>query len=49
LFLLVLGVRNVDAGGLASNEDVFENGKTLLNCLEQVSCVKIFIWLVVLS
>jgi hypothetical protein len=49
LLLLVLGANNVDAGVLASGKGVFGNDKTLLNCLEQVSCVKIIIWLAVLS
>jgi hypothetical protein len=45
LLLLVLGALNVDAGVLVSSEGVTEVGKMLLNCLEHVSYVKVFIWL----
>jgi hypothetical protein len=49
LLLLVLGVHNVGANILASGEGVSEDDRTLLNYLEHVSYVKIFIWLAVLS
>jgi hypothetical protein len=45
LLLLILGAHNVDAGVLSSGEGVAEDNKMLLNCLEHVSYVKVFIWL----
>jgi hypothetical protein len=45
---LVSGVHNVGAGVLASSEGVSEDDRTLLNYLEHVSYVKIFIWFAML-
>jgi hypothetical protein len=47
--LLILGVQNVGVDVLVSGEGVSEDDRTLLNYLEHVSYLKIFIWLAVLS
>jgi hypothetical protein len=49
LLLLVLGAHNVDAGILVSGEVVAKDDKMLLNCLEHVSYVMVFILLDVAS